>query len=554
MTDRRFARALAVALLLAFALAGCVGIPTSGGVNTGPLVQSGAGEPPGADLPASPPKGATRDEILTDFMQAVVSPENDYGIAREYLTTGAAHSWDPTKSVLVRDGSPETSDDATGSTLYTVDTTASIDQNGIYSQQSAESSQSLSFSFEKVHGQWRISVLADGIVIARNSFVNDFTSQTLYFFDPTFRYLVPDVRWFPIGLSLQTRVVNALLGGPSATLQGGVVVSAFPQGAKLQKAVELKSTTATVDLSADIAALKPQAQGRVLRQLDASLTSSNVANVSIAVGGAPLQITLANAAVANAVYPSPLIRKGKKFGFAPRLTPIGKISAQVAAVDARAVSVTSNQAWAAALGKNGVYLLGNSLSGAQLIDPRPRLIVPSIDPFGYVWSVPSNDASAIRVTGTNGKTHAIASAVPRHSSVVSLQVSHDGTRLLMYLRTTGVPRLVIVGIVRRANVPTSLGVPLDLPVTAAVPVDATWVDAQSVAALGESDGEATVTTYTIGGTVGDSSATSDAVHLVGAGREDLLRVITSKGRILQLAPSGWQSTDITATVLATQQW
>ena len=79
------------------------------------------------------------------------------------------------------------------------------------------------------------------------------------------------------------------------------------------------------------------------------------------------------------------------------------------------------------------------------------------------------------------------------------------------------------------------------------------MDAQSVAALGQSDGLAAVTTYTIGGTVGDTSATSDAVHLVSGGREDLLRVITSNGRILQLASSGWQATDVTASVLATQQ-
>jgi hypothetical protein len=550
----RLARALAVAMLLSLGLAGCVGIPKSGGVNVGPPVQSASNGAPGADIPVSPPTGATKDEILTDFMQAVVSPENDYSIARQYLTQTADHSWDPTKSVLIREGSPDTEELPTGSMLYTVQTKAAIDADGIYSEQSFDSSQALPFSFKKVDKQWRISSLADGIVISRDSFNNDFHEQTLYFFDPTFRYLIPDVRWFPTGSTVQTRVVSALLGGPSETLQGGVVVSAFPEGTKLQKVVDLRSSTATVDLSTDAAGQKSLAQSRMLTQLQTSLSSTSVTNVSISIGGAPIQISqAAPATVALAADPAALVRQGKKFGFAPRLDSIGKISAQVAAVDASAVSLSRDQSSAAALGKGGVYLLSNAASGARLVDSRSGLIAPSIDPFGYVWSVPTNDPSAIRVTGGDGKSLSIAAAVPRNSKVVALQVSHDGTRVLMYLRTTSAPRLVIIGVVRRGDVPTSLGVPIDLPVTSATPIDATWVDADSVAALASSGGGVTVTTYTIGGTAGDPSTTADAVHIVGGSREDQLRVITSTGQVLQLASSGWQDTSITASVLATQQ-
>jgi hypothetical protein len=550
----RLARALAVTMLLSLGLAGCVGIPKSGGVNVGPPVQSANNEPPGADIPAAPPTGATKDEILTDFMQAVVSPENDYSIARLYLTQTADHSWDPTKSVLIREGSPDTEDLPTGSMLYTVQTKAAIDADGIYSEQNFDSSQALSFSFKKVDKQWRISSLADGIVISRDSFNNDFHEQTLYFFDPTFRYLIPDVRWFPTGSTVQTRVVSALLGGPSETLQGGVVVSAFPEGTKLQKVVDLRANTATVDLSTDAAGQKSLAQSRMLTQLQTSLSSTSVTNVSISVGGAPLQISqAATATVALAVDPAALVREGKKFGFAPRLDSIGKISAQVAAVDASAVSLSRDQSSAAALGKGGVYLLSDAANAARLVDSRSGLIAPSIDPFGYVWSVPSNDPSAIQVTDGDGKSLSIAAAVPRNSKVVALQVSHDGTRVLMYLKTTSAPRLVIIGVVRRGDVPTSLGVPIDLPVSSAAPIDATWVDADSVAALASSGGGVTVTTYTIGGTAGDPSTTADAVHIVGGSREDQLRVITSTGQVLQLASSGWQETSITASVLATQQ-
>jgi hypothetical protein len=550
----RLAVAGLLAALLTLALAGCVGIPNGGGVNVGPVVTSGNDQPSGADVPGGPTRGATRDEILADFMQAVVSPENDYGIARLYLTQAAAHAWNPTKSVLVRDNTAVTRDDPSGSATYTVTTHASIDDEGIYSEQSSPSSQSLSFSFEKVKGQWRISSLADGIVISRTSFSQSFTEQPLYFFDPTFQFLVPDSRWFPSGSSEQSRAVSALLGGPSPLLQGGVVVSAFPQGTRLEKAVALRNSTASVDLSAGASTPTPLVQARMLKQLQESLASSSVTGVSISVGGAPLQIAHAASGIVNvAVDPSPLVRRGSKFGFANRLTSLGRLTTQVTQVDASAVTLARNGSTAAALGKGGVYLLG-AHAAPLLLDSRKGLIGPSIDPFGYVWSVPSNQPSAIRVTGSDGNPHTIASQVPQDSTIVALQVSHDGARVMMYLKTAAGPRLLVAGVIRRGNVPTSLGAPQDLPVSAATPVDATWADNDSVAALTvASDGVTnTIVTYTIGGTASDPSTTADDVHGVG-GNGGLLRLVTSEGHVLELRSSGWQDTNVTASVLATQQ-
>ena len=86
----------------------------------------------------------------------------------------------------------------------------------------------------KVGGQWRISELPNGIVLSRDNFENSFSEYPLYFFDPDFRYLVPDVRWFPnCSGTVADRIVNALLAGPSNWLQGGVVTTAFPADVKV---------------------------------------------------------------------------------------------------------------------------------------------------------------------------------------------------------------------------------------------------------------------------------------------------------------------------------
>jgi hypothetical protein len=257
---------------------------------------------------------------------------------------------------------------------------------------------------------------------------------------------------------------------------------------------------------------------------------------------------------AASIDSDPLVLRGKNFGFWPKLTDLGRLSAQIVALNPSAVVVARSQASAAILAKDGVYLATSSTASAKLIDSRRNLIAPSIDPYGYAWSVPATDAAAIRITGPDGVSHSIPSPLTGRPKVVSLQVSHDGTRILLYLKTATVPRLVVLGVVRSdGNVPSSLGTPLDLPVTAANPVDATWVDSMSIAALSESGGKDTVVTYTIGGTGGEPSTPVDAVHIVGGSGEQSLRLINLENQVLQLRSSGWQELGITASVLATQQ-
>ena len=102
-------------------------------------------------------------------------------------------------------------------------------------------------------------------------------------------------------------------------------------------------------------------------------------------------------------------------------------------------------------------------------------------------------------------------------------------------------------------VATALGVLLDLPVSSARPIDATWVDATTVAALGSDSGADTVISYVIGGSAGDPSRTDDAIRLVGGGDSDSLRLLTRSGEVQQLRASGWQNIVVGASLLATQQ-
>jgi len=255
----------------------------------------------------------------------------------------------------------------------------------------------------------------------------------------------------------------------------------------------------------------------------------------------------------SAVTGSPLIQRGKKFGYYPGLASIGRTSDQVVDLGGSAAVLARDQTTAAVLTKAGVYLVTGASSSPILIDSRPNLIAPSIDPSKYVWTVPSDDTSAIHATSADGIAHTVESTIPKHSTIVSLDVSHEGTRILIYLNTAEGPRLVVAGIIRHDGVPAGLGPLLDLPVSTATPIDATWVDATTVAALGSVGDTDTVTPFLIGGSPGDPSTTTDAARLVGGSDLDTLRLITVNGQVQQLRSSGWQNLGVSATILATQQ-
>jgi hypothetical protein len=556
MTERRsVVRTVAsvAALTVAMLLAGCVGIPSHSGVNPGPLVKNGQDAAP-ADIPLGPRPNASKTEMINDFLQAATSAVGNYAVAREFLTAKAAQSWVPTKSVLVREKPASPEDVGDNVVDYAVTTNASVNALGIYVEQGTDATQTLSYNFVKVNGQWRISDLPDGIVLSRTSFETAFASYPVYFFDPDFRYLVPDVRWFPSGSTVEDRIVTALIAGPTAWLQQGVVASAIPAGVQRGSPIVVRNSAAVVDFSASAAATKPQVRGRMRQQLEESLRGAGITSVSMTARGAPLAFPDSSDSHAVVAVPSqaaPLIQKGKQFGFFPGLQPIGGISAQIVGLNATAATLDRGQATAAVLAKLGVYFVTGSAQ--KLVDSRPGLIAPSIDTFGYVWSVPASDPAAIQVSGADGVAHQVASGLPSDATVVALDVSHDGTRVLIYLSTTTGPRLLVAGVIRRAGIPTSLGDPFDLPVSTDNPIDATWVDPTTVAALGsDSNGDA-VTSYVLGGSPGDESRTDGAIRLVGGVDSDSLRLITDTGEVQQLRASGWQSIVSVATLLATQQ-
>ena len=556
MSRLRSGFSIGVAVAVSVLLAACGGVPTSGNVEAGDVVSDDVELDIGF-APQGPRPNASQEEIMQDFILAATNPQDDYGIAREFLSESFSGVWNPDAITTVRTGAPTQRRVSETELSYSLTTSASVSSDGHYEEADAETV-SLPFTFVKEGDQWRINSAPDGVVLSDGSFGVVFGEYALYYFDPTYQYLVPDVRWFANRSGTSVRVIGALLAGQSPWLSNGVLVSAFPGGTQLGDGfVDITSGVATVDLSAEAGGANSLERERMRQQISASLT--NVTSVIMTVGGIPLTTadTGAVPAVVNpTVEPAPLVLRDGQFGFASNddVTTIGQISGKVVDLGATAVTLARSKSEAAVRNSVGVYAVRNGASAPLLVDSRANLAAPSIDNAGFVWTVPVDNASAIRTYELDGTEHLVASSVPGDARVVSLSVSRDGARVLLYLETAIGPRLYIAGIVRQDGVPIQLGELFALRAPAENPIAATWVDNRTVATLSVGDDETVIRSFEIGGPSAVLGRIDGGLAIVGGnGATDGLRVLTADGNIFRPRGTSWQQTGISAEMLGTQQ-
>jgi hypothetical protein len=566
MSERRPTRrtggapaALASLVLALVALTGCVGIPDGGQVQQGDTVSDDVV----SDFvfrPNGPVAGSSQERLLRDFLSAGTGSQDNYGVAREFLSAGFADEWEPRASVTIRPGVGSTTRVGESTLDYAFVGSATVDSAGHYTPATSSTTTTLAFSFVEEGDEWRISDAPDGIVLSPATFDSVFRAHAAYFYDPTFTYLVPDERWFLARSSTSTRLATALLDGPSDWLQGAVV-SAFPEGTQLSlTAITVDDGTARVDLTADALEATPDARARMQAQLLASFsTLATVTAVELSVEGAPLSVPAMQqpAPVRDpAVDARPLVLADGVLGFATAsaTSQLPGLSTAVEALRPRSVELSSDQSSAAVGTASGAYAVTAS-GGARLVDGRSGLVAPSLDGAGFVWSLVADDPSSLTAFSFDGTAHPVATSLPTGPSVTTFRVSRDGTRALLLLDDQGASRLLVAAIVRDSDgVPIRLGPPLELSAPDGAPVDATWADQLTVAVLTTVGESSRVTTSEVGG---DSSSagrpSSEAVAVVGGNGLDRLLVLSADGDVLEPRGSSWQATGLTADLLATQR-
>ncbi|MEZ3160012.1 LpqB family beta-propeller domain-containing protein [Microbacterium sp. BWT-B31] len=546
---------LLAAAAAVLALTACGSLPTDGQVYQGLPVVDSLTEPEFAFAPAGPQPGATPTEIVDGFLRAGTGAAGDWERAREFLAPSIRNTWNPDASVTVDLGERVLVSPTESQVTADLVRVGTVDDTGAYSPDD-ETTTRLSFRLgQQDDGEWRITEAPDGVVLARNVFPRVFHRYSIMYFDPTWTYLVPDLRWFPSG-NAPTRIAGALLDGSPSPWLAASVRTAAPEGVFLDPAaVPVSSGVASVGLSSEAQALDPETLGRIQTQLDESLRTANITSVQLSVADRTL-VPDAAAFRSTGVVSQALVLTEDGFGLVTggELAPLEDLSPVVVAAQPIAIQVSADRDTAAALLPDGSVARLDPVRGVVPTDTRQGLVAPTVDPFGYIWSVPAGDPSQVQAVGPDDSVVAIADAFAGATQVQAMSLSRDGTRLAASVNAGGRGEIWVAGVVRNADgVPERLGVSELLGTLPGPGTSLAWLDDATVGVLAAGPGGPTLTEQTVGGAQATTDAPAGVASIAGVNTPSTVRLHTSDGLVYTRRGAGWTQSLADVLVLATQQ-
>lgn len=551
----RRARIAAGLLVLVVALTGCGVMPTTPGeVRAGdPVEESGVDDL--ALLPNDPIPGSTPEQIVQDFIQAGISPAGDWSIARKFLAPDA-DPWEPRAVVMVdeRDRevrlNPETPEDHPEVTVTTRQI-GSVDETGVYTEISSTERSALKYTLVERDGEWRIKQAPAGVLIERGMFsASVYDKYPVTFWDPTFTYLVPDLRWFPRAVA-PSRIVQALIAGPNPALTPAVQ-NAFPSGARVKEGLaQIENSVASVALT-EMQGATPEAIGRMKAQLIASM---RVRDVHLSVDDTVSEVAPAQA-VGTSVDTRPLVLTEDGFGRlnGGNISDVAGFKAPLSKLTPTSIELAVSLGMAAVKDAAGpVYRVTDQDPEPALLDDRAGLVEPSIDPEGDIWSAPVGMPGGLRVYDSRGEPLPLTQSLTGITSLQAMQVSRDGTRLAVAATRDRERLLGYVPIVRDADGrPTGLGDFTEEMRLDGTATDVAWLDDLTIGALVAGEEGVEFVDKVIGGVSEIIPAPEGALHLAGANTAVTARLLTADGHLYARRVSQWGSVIEDVSVLANQ--
>jgi hypothetical protein len=499
-TSRRpgIAAAALLAVLLVL-LTACAQIPRSGPV--GKSTDESAGKPNNAPVffPVAPREGAGPESIIDDFYLAGSGYEDDYAVAREYLTQAASVAWKPDQRTLVFRSTRVVRTGVENVYNYELDVAYSVDADGIATQFPEGTKENIEVTLTQVDGEWRISGIPDGTAIPEQTFKVIYGAYPIYFYDPSFTYAVPDVRWF-IKKKTVKAMTSALLSGPAPYLKGAVV-SAFPSGMKLaRESVPVVSGAAQVDLSAK-ELVEASSEDRLRMQTQLALTfrgQPDVVNVELRANQDLVRVEDNGSVLPPvrdknvpsrqiAVNDGQLVRyENNRISPLPDIQPVGAldpVSPAESPVSQSAAFLNST--------RTTLYSIVPG-QPARALTTRSTLTHPSFGQQDWVWTAGPGANGATEVLAYRPTGVAEGAAVPTVTlapawlagrTVKEFRISREGVRALVISEQNGKTRVQVTGIVRNADgTPRDLTAPTTLQ-TDRQPDQGVWVSDTTVAVM-----------------------------------------------------------------------
>ena len=534
-----------LALALVMALTGCASLPIAGPVRIGPdLVPTTDGDS-FYYSPSSPFDGASQTEILNGFIAAGTGPQNDYAVAREYLSESIRSSWNPNQEVLIQRSSPQVVISDQDTAELVVDVAATVDADGKYQVTPLGTGRVLEFSFVLENAEWRLSAVPDATVLIRPVFDVVFSGYSVFFLDRQKRFLVPELRWFPTTPATGTRLANALLGGPSSWLKPAVV-SAIPTGTRLSiDAVTVENGVALVDLTARALVASRSDRSLMKSQLEATLSQlTNVSQVAISIERAMQEIVdsdnetgelgVRSLAVVGeeglellASSQESIFEAGKNFFGQSELSEI---------------ALSGQSGWIATLTDSGVLRTKGDRPGAEVerIDTRAAIAGIEFDSQEYLWSMSRVIDSEIIATAPSLEQSIVSATWLNGQSVRAFAIAPGGSKIAMLVQGPSRTRVLVSAVVRNlTGTPIELAEPIEVAAELADPSSISWIDQITVATVNTASGSTSALLSTIGGTSRQIPALPGTIKIVAAGTSSQLYLLTETGELFSYRGSAW---------------
>lgn len=506
----RWAIAVSVAGVV---LAGCAGIPSSGPVQR-VAEDRGLGQSTVRYAPVGPSRGASPQQIVRGYLDAMLAYPVSTGTAAKYLTPRAADEWQSSEGVTVYSKPQAT----LGAVLLDypraavqvdlrVNEAARLDRQGHFTRVDGRSRSS--YVLEKVKGQWRITNPQKGVMVTRTYYGDYFRPFPLYFFDASGKRLVPDVVHLAVGDQLSTGLVTSLARGPART--PGTLRTYVPGAGALRPSVTVgHDDVADVEFSTSLAKLSAAERDRLAAQIVWTLRSvPGLKGVRIFGSGAVL--------LTSGEHVNP-VDSWAQFGPpAAEPHPSAVVDDKVVEIDGDAVRPISGR-WGrdaggavdAAVDDDAVAAVMRGRRQVRVTDregDKPfgvdgaGFITPEWDD-GRLWLVDRKSSGATRVRIVEGKrTRTLPASGLRGLRVSSIALAPDGGRYAVTGRD-GRRTSIYVGPVERDKRDrlTGLGTPRRLSIAVDDPRSIDWVSMTRVGFLGGSDAGVQLYAVAIDGT------------------------------------------------------
>lgn len=534
-----------VALLGILSLTGCAALPISGPVRIGPDLVSGATVDSLYYSPLPPAEGASQSDILSGFLAAGTGPQNDYSIAREYLSGSIRSSWNPNQEVLIQRNAPVVTSLANNKVQVDLDLAARIDQDGKFESLPQGTTYSLEFEFTQEDGQWRISSAPNATVLIRPVFDVLFKSYSIYFLDRQKRYLVPELRWFPTTPATGTRLANSLLRGPSNWLKPSVL-SAIPSGTRLAiDAVTVAGGVALVDLTARALVASRADRSLMKAQLQATLSQlPSVQSVDISIERSLQEIPdPQNSLKADAVAPLVLLTEtGLDVIAGSEIEFVAGDNSFFEQIGATALTLSRSTGQLSARSETGVYRTNYQALGSsvELVDSRSEPINPVYDRQQYLWSASSAVGQSFWATSNSGERLVISAPWLESESVIAFAISSEGTRAAVLVRGESRNRVLLTSVTRdRTGAPISLSEPIEVATEVQNPTAINFIDTLQLAVVNSEPNLVSIYLVTLGGTTRSIAALPGTVAVAAAGATSNLYLLDTAGQLFVYRGLSW---------------